>query len=317
MTLQPSKGAAGDSAAGSPALIVRRVAGFGLTTLDAERLTQFYEQALGCQCLAKGRREGADFERLMGVDGGAQRILLGLGNETIELLQFDRPGDPYPSDRSPMSPAFQHFALIVGAMDFAIERLAGTTGWTPISTGGPQLLPAASGGVTAFKFRDPDGHPLEFLAFPTDRIPDDWRRRVGSAVVCGIDHSALSVVDTERSLNFYQFLGLRVTGHSVNHGMAQERLDGVANPWVDVTSLAPTIATPHVELLGYRTEAPRRPVAFRSNDVAATRLILDTRPAASAAAVSSGANAGADEMIVDPDGHRLQLMLERRRTPAA
>jgi len=309
MTLPPSKAAAADSAAGAAALIVRRVAGFGLTTPDADRLTQFYEQALGCQCLANGRSEGADFEQLMQVDGGAQRRLLRVGDETIELLQFDRPGDPYPSDRSPLSPAFQHFALIVSAMDLAIERLARTTGWTPISTEGPQLLPAASGGVTAFKFRDPDGHPLEFLAFPAERIPDDWRRRVGSAVVCGIDHSALSVLDTKRSLTFFQSLGLQVTGQSFNHGMAQERLDGVPNPQVDVTSLAPAIATPHVELLGYRTDLARGPVALRSNDVAATRLILETGSAASAA--------GAGEMIVDPDGHRLQLLLERRRTSAA
>ena len=48
-------------------------------------------------------------------------------------------------------------------------------GWTPISTSGPQLLPAASGGVSAFKFRDPEGHPLELIAFPPGAVPPQWQ----------------------------------------------------------------------------------------------------------------------------------------------
>ncbi len=42
---------------------------------------------------------------------------------------------------------------------------------------GPERLPARSGGVSAFKFRDPDGHPLELLAFPPEAVPPIWRDR--------------------------------------------------------------------------------------------------------------------------------------------
>jgi catechol 2,3-dioxygenase-like lactoylglutathione lyase family enzyme len=51
---------------------------------------------------------------------------------------------------------------------------------------------------------------------------------VSAALFLGIDHSALSVASTSRSLAFYRALSLRVSERSVNRGPAQERLDGVA-----------------------------------------------------------------------------------------
>ena len=29
--------------------------------------------------------------------------------------------------------------------------------------------------IVLFKFRDPEGHPLELLAFPRDSVPACWR----------------------------------------------------------------------------------------------------------------------------------------------
>lgn len=45
-------------------------------------------------------------------------------------------------------------------------------------------LPESSGGVTAFKFRDPDGHPLELLAFPDGKVPSRWGAQP-DAELCG------------------------------------------------------------------------------------------------------------------------------------
>ena len=44
-----------------------------------------------------GRRSGTGFRADVGVPGDAFRVTLGLGHEVIELLQFDRPGRPYPA----------------------------------------------------------------------------------------------------------------------------------------------------------------------------------------------------------------------------
>ena len=68
---------------------------------------------------------------------------------------------------------------------------------------GPVTLPKSAGGVTAVKFRDPEGHPLEFLQFPRGANPD-WK---GTGVM-GIDHSAVSVSDVAASRRFYARHGL-------------------------------------------------------------------------------------------------------------
>ena len=61
-----------------------------------------------------------------------------------------------------------------------------------ISRGGPVTLPPSAGEITAVKFRDPEGHPLELIEFPN-----------GSSAVwsgegmLGIDHSAIGVADVD------------------------------------------------------------------------------------------------------------------------
>jgi catechol 2,3-dioxygenase-like lactoylglutathione lyase family enzyme len=127
-------------------------------------------------------------------------------------------------------------------------------------------------------------------------------------LTCGIDHSAISVADTQSSVRFYEALGFRVTARSFNHGIEQERLDGIANPRVEVTALAPRCATPHIELLCYQTAGLRQRLDVHNGDVAASRLVLDTDPVGSATSAAAPGPASSEDMfIVDPDGHRLQL----------
>jgi catechol 2,3-dioxygenase-like lactoylglutathione lyase family enzyme len=281
---------------------VQRLAGFGLTGRDARQLSEFYQAAFDCRLLNTDRLEGAAFETLMAVRGGAHRITLGLGTETIEILQFDTPGRPYVEPLSPTENSFQHFALVVSDMDSAWRRLTTLSGWTAMTTGGPQRLPPRSGSVRAFKFRDPEGHPLEFLEFPADSRPAYWSSLPGGLFL-GIDHSALSVGDVEASIDFYQRLGLRLAARTLNHGPEQERLDGIVDPQVDVVALEPLAATPHVELLHYRTTEPRHPVTFNSNDLAATRLVMR--------AVEALDEKTHGSLLQDPDGHLIELRLSK------
>jgi catechol 2,3-dioxygenase-like lactoylglutathione lyase family enzyme len=188
--------------------------------------------------------------------------------------------------------------------------------WTAISTDGPQILPPSSGGVTAFKFRDPEGHPLELLAFAPGAMPAHWAFRTGNLCL-GIDHSAISVADTSRSVAFYSRLGLARTASSLNVGREQEKLDNLLGAVVEVTTLAsPMQAVPHVELLCYRGNFDRRELSTNRNDVVATQLVFeverdgldaivapshDTTISSSTTVESAGLRA----LLQDPDGHLL------------
>ncbi|WP_342153415.1 VOC family protein [Methylorubrum sp. SB2] len=227
----------------------------------------------------------AAFDASVAPDGS--RVMIGA--QTIELAPAsERSPEPAPSNATD----FQHCALAVADMEAAYAQLSGVPGWTPISRGGPERLPAASGGVAAFKFRDPDGHPLELLAFPPDAVPPVWQNRPG--LFLGIDHTAITVADTERAVAFYASLGFTVARRGVNRGAEQARLDGLDAPVVEVTGLAPPGgAPPHLELLCYRAPGPI-PRSCTDGSSLATRIVV----------AGSG---DSDTPLRDPDGHRLLM----------
>lgn len=279
---------------------VARLASLSLVTHDIERLAEFYRRAFGCILAGSARLEAHEVARLLGVRTGARRAVLTLGAQCIELLQFDTPGQAYPVDVAGSDLRFQHFAIVVADMPRAYEHLGRTGGWVSISTHGPQPLPASSGGVTAFKFRDPEGHPLELLEFATasaDAVPAATQ----SSLFSGIDHSAICVSDSARSIGFYAALGLRVSSRTLNQGPEQQQLDGLADAQVQVIGLSPPRTPPHLELLCYRgaaidARAAGRAAAIRPNDVAATRLVFE------------GLVRSAQPLTLrDPDGHHLTL----------
>jgi len=275
-----------------------RLVGFGLTTQNAEALAVFYETAFGAHRIASQQLSDAAFKQSMNVECSAKRIWLALGNEKIELLGFEKPGEPYPEDILSSDLLFQHFAIVVEDMSAAYQRLIEMEGWSPISTGGPVVLPQSSGDVTAFKFRDPDGHPLELIAFPAGRGPDMWK--TATPVLClGIDHSAICVSDTGRSADFYQTLGFQIAAQTLNTGPEQEKLDCLIDPHVEVTTLKAMEPTPHLELLCYKQTQPRPQRILRSNDVAATRLLLNVDEVTQ--------HPDDARCLLDPDGHYLIL----------
>jgi catechol 2,3-dioxygenase-like lactoylglutathione lyase family enzyme len=297
--------------------LVRKLSRIILICRQAERLAEFYKRAFGFACIECSPKDDPSFAELIGVAKGQARIIsLSLGGQVIDLAETQPHGRIYPGDVPGWDLLFQHFAIVVSDMAAAYAHLQAFHDWKAISADGPQTLPATSGGVTAFKFRDPEGHPLEMLAFAPGATPTHWAIR--SDYPCpGIDHSAISVADTNRSVAFYSRLGLARTASSLNVGREQEKLDNLRGVVVEVTALAPPMqAVPHVELLCYRGNFDRRELLTNPNDVAATQLVfeaeldaLDAIVALNHDATTSGPitseRGGCRALLRDPDGHLL------------
>jgi catechol 2,3-dioxygenase-like lactoylglutathione lyase family enzyme len=291
-----------------------------------ERLAEFYKRAFGFACIEGSPKDDPSFAELIGLAKGKARITsLSLGSQMIALAETQPQGRIYPGDVRGWDLLFQHFAIVVSDMTAAYAHLQSLHDWKAISTNGPEILPATSGGVTAFKFRDPEGHPLELLAFAPSATPAHWAIR-SRGLYLGIDHSAISVADTGRSVAFYSRLGLAPIASSLNVGREQEKLDNLPGATVEVTALAPMVqAVPHIELLCYRDNFNRRNLLSNRDDVVATQLVFeaesdtldeiiavncDTTLSRSITSESGRSRA----LIRDPDGHLLCIE-SGRRTP--
>lgn len=294
------------------------------TVADLAGTVAFYHDWLGFVRGADRVINDPAWKRLVGLEESvtARATAVFAGEQEIDLIDFDPPGRPYPAERASNDQWFEHVSLVTGDITAVWERLKGGSPGV-ITKGGPQLLPPNTGSVTAFKFRDPEGHPLELIYFPQGVGSPVWQEKTGTGIL-GYDHTAISVMDVDRSIAFYtELLGLKVGGRSLNKGVEQDRLDGLTCCEVDVVALQPALVpTPHVELLHYRTPAGRTLTAeVRADDVASTRQIhkvddLDTLvrqlEAADVPFVSPGVVTLKDgskaAAIRDPDGHMIVLM---------
>ena len=158
-------------------------------------------------------------------------------------------------------------------MDAAYDRLC-RHGQIPISRGGPQLLPPSTGGVIAYKFRDPEGHPLELSKIPGS---DGWNAAAKAdpgAVFLGIDHTAVAAPNLEASLAEFRALGFTEGQRFLNTGPEQDRLDGLDRVILDIATMMPPDGGPHVELLHYRAPTAAAPTALKAADIAATRTVF-------------------------------------------
>lgn len=298
----------------------------GLTVPDLARTAAFYVEALGFAAAESAREAPPGLAGALGLEDARITLQrLRLGTQEIELAEFDPPGQPYPVASTSYDLWFQHIAIVVGDMAAAHARVVAHGGAAAITQGGPQRLPPSSGGVTAWKFRDPDGHPLELIAFPPGGGPEAWRHIARNALTLGIDHSAISVADAGRSAAFYEgVLGFSRGSRQVNRGPEQERLDAAPGAVVDVVALDPAAApTPHIELLGYRVPRgrPIPPGGGHANDVAASRLVLQVEGVDALAEVLGGQerlrlvsprvaalpDGTRAALARDPDGHLLLL----------
>jgi catechol 2,3-dioxygenase-like lactoylglutathione lyase family enzyme len=243
-----------------------------------------------------------------------RRSVLRLGGERIELLEFtDSPGRPYPPGSTSTDLWFQHMAIVVNDMTEAHQRVRASRRFRPISRNGPARLPDSSGGVTAYKFRDHDGHPLELLAFPRELAPAEWHDTDGAEPFRGIDHTAIAVSDPEGNARFFKSVfGFGTGARTENRGPEQAALDDIDDVHVSVTRLAPDLPAPRLELLHYHV-GTRRPIRHGTagNDIAATHSVvrvasLDTTATALA---RSGAPLSGNDIVVLRDGRRAALVL--------
>lgn len=266
---------------------------FSRVVADLHRAEAFYRDALGFEVVSRGVSHIAK----LGL-GEAEEVLLRLGNANIALVRFAVPGQAYPAHSRSNDLWFQHLAIVVSDMDAAYAHLLQACHWRAITQSGPQLLPPEQGNVRAFKFRDPDGHPLELIWYPNQG------QRL--SLFQGIDHSALSISSTHRSLAFYRSLGFHVSNRSLNHGPAQDRLDGLSEARVRVTGLQPASgARPGLELLCYK------PPGRAGHQAAMNDIVTDWATIEVATLFNDRYRA-----VRDPDGHLLLLVAQGAWLPA-
>jgi catechol 2,3-dioxygenase-like lactoylglutathione lyase family enzyme len=302
---------------------VRGILRFDRTVADLARTEVFYREALGFTRIKEPEPLPDRETEVLGLTGRrARRLRMALNRQMVTFLACDPPGAPAPPALSATDPFFQHLAVSVRDMGAAFAQVE-TAGAAPISRGGPQHLPPSSGGVSAFKFRDPDGHPLELIHFPDGPAADRWADSPGLCL--GIDHSAITVTDLPAAMALLTGpFGLALSERGVNRGETQARLDGVDDPVVDVIALVPPRPAPHVELLHYRQPAPSGPAPLVGPaDRASTRFVFGAEdPAAVAGAARSNAVAvtvsadGRAAFVVGPDGHGF-LVLQDARGPVS
>ena len=234
-----------------------------LNAADPAALGEFFATALGFAPAADGR--------------------LHLGGTSLEIARAPHGAASAPGRLPGDNLAFQHFAIATPDLDAAYARLRAFSGWRPISRSGPQHLPQREGGAVAFKFRDPEGHPLELIAFPGRGPRPPY-----------IDHSAISVSNADASVAFYQALGFAFNAAQDNFGPEQDALDDIVGARVRVISLHAAKA-PNIELLAYDDPQPRA-APPSPGDILATRLVLE-----------APTMRGCLGLVEDPDGHLLQI----------
>ncbi len=295
-----------------------------VTVADLGKTAAFYRDWLGLEVGPEQALGDPAWNSLLGLaqDTTARAADIAVGQKVVKLVAFDPPGKPYPPERASNDQWFQHFSLVCGDIEAVWKRLGGGSPGV-ITKGEPVVLPPNTGSVTAFKFRDPEGHPLELIFFPRGVGAPIWQETAGKGIL-GYDHTAVSVMDVERSVAFYTgLLGFHVGGRSLNQGPEQDRLDGLSGCEVDVVALQPaSVATPHVELLHYRTPPGRTLSAqIQANDVASARQIhrVDDLAAMVRRLEAEGVTFVSPGMVTlknsrkavsvrDPDGHMIVLM---------
>ena len=310
----------------NPDVVIDRIT---LIVSDLDRAEEDYVKTFGCSVEQRADIEPSLTSVLCIRRARGRRSLLRLGRERIELLEFtDSAGRPYPPDSTSTDLWFQHMAIIVNDMTRAHQRVMANRRFRPISRHGPVRLPDSSGGVTAFKFRDRDGHPLELLAFPAGRVPRTWRGD-GAGSFLGVDHTAIAVSDSASSTGYFRSVfGFSVGTRTENCGPEQDDLDDVEGVHVSVTHLAPDLPAPRLELLRYHV-GPRRPIppGTASNDIVATHSVVRVASLdATAAALARRGMPLADHdlmilggdtraaLVTGPDGHR--FLVEERAAAA-
>lgn len=129
---------------------------FGHCVTDLDRSVRFYCELLGFREKRRTTVPDSPTARLLRMDPpvGLTAVYLEKDGTVLELLSFDRPGNPPARIRPFNEPGLTHISFCVpdlGRARSEVERLGG------------EVLADTDLGV-AILVRDPDGQPLELLA---------------------------------------------------------------------------------------------------------------------------------------------------------
>ncbi|WP_223269993.1 VOC family protein [Nostoc sp. 'Peltigera membranacea cyanobiont' 213] len=318
---------------------VQKIRAIGLTVTSCNRSVDFYTQALGFELVSDITVEGQDYSDLQGITEAKIRIVtLQLGDELIELMEYlNIKGKPIPKDSQSNDIWFQHFAIVVSDMDRAYAQVCSFP-IEPISVAPQTILSdnETSGGVRAFKFKDPDGHDLELIWFPADKGQDKWHQDT-NRLFLGIDHSAMSttgyayaVSNTEQNIYFYRdLLGMQVDSRNLNWRATQTSLDNLPGAKVRITSLRPAQGGLGIELLDYLVPGKGRPIPsdWKSSDIAHMQIELVVNDIEQVVEIlrqnevqfisprvvqftDSGSPYRKGCLVKDPDGHAILIIAE-------
>ncbi len=249
---------------------VLKLASVGQTTEDLAKQIAWYCKTLGFRLINQERIDHPSLGALVGSPGAVvERARLALGQEILELWAFEaeqeslaswQAGEAIPADSQSNDLWFQHICIVVSDLDKAFGM--GANQAEQISTA-PQTLPSWNQGaanIQAVKFKDPAGHALEILEFPPDKGAERWHQP-NPPLFMGLDHTAIGIGDTAKSVDFYQgLLGLELVGQGINHGPEQDHMDGLADTKVVISSLRPKEQGMGIEFLDYQQpNSQRRP----------------------------------------------------------
>ena len=137
----------------------------GHCVTDMSRSRRFYEEALGFRYLYEFKAPDDSTAALLQIPPpvGLTATYLRLDGLILELLHFDRPGNPPPADRVMNEPGLTHLSVSVSDIPDTLARV--------VSLGGSIL--EATRSDFAVMVRDPDGQLIEIL-------PMDYRRRMAA-----------------------------------------------------------------------------------------------------------------------------------------
>jgi catechol 2,3-dioxygenase-like lactoylglutathione lyase family enzyme len=296
-----------------------------ISTASLDRAVTFYTKVLDFKILnIEDSSSSARLAPAVSPETKAKTAKLSLGDECLDITEYSWPrGEPFLDDSHANDHWFEHIAIVVSNMNEAYERVkAAHAGFV---SNVPQTLPEwnrDAAGISAFYFRDPDGHYLELIHFPNGKGQPKWQL-ASTKTFLGIDHTAIAVSDTRSSIAFYRdSLHFRVAGSSENYGDEQEHLSGVFNAHVLITSLRAASGI-GIELLEYVTPSSGRPIpaSLHVPDVSCWQIPLEVElePASandieelhSTHWIKLPTRNGTDReaaWIKDPDGHLLELI---------
>ncbi|WP_020568248.1 VOC family protein [Neolewinella persica] len=235
-----------------------------ITVADLAVALDFYARVLSFSVEKEYSLACEGIQQLFGIvekDARLKVARLRLGNERIELMEFagTTEGRAIPPDSRSNDGWFQHLAIVVSDMNAAYEHLS-SHHVRHVSTA-PQTLPDYLGpaaGISAFYFRDPDGHNLELISFPDGKGDPKWQL-CGDDLFLGIDHTAIVVDASHECMSFYcNTLGLEVAGRSENYGSEQEHLNQVFGARLFITGLQ-ALKGMGLEILDYVAPPGGRP----------------------------------------------------------